>query len=139
MKSIHSSFIIALAFILINSLYYFSTREKLKKNQEEKVELIIDNVRSSINSSINTERYFNSFLAKDLYKSAIAIQNALPPDIKDVTTDELEVLKEELGLEGITLFIQKGDDVVSVMSTNPNEIGLSSDSQGKPFMIILKR
>lgn len=129
LKSIHSSFIIALAFILIgvNSLYYFSTRDNLKKNQEEKVELIIDNVRSSINSSINTERYFNSFLAKDLYKSAIAIQNALPPDIKDVTTDELEVLKEELGLEGITLFVQKGDDVVSVMSSNPNEVGLSSE------------
>lgn len=133
MTSIYRSFVIVLVLILIaiNFTYYFTTRDELITNRGEKTELVISNVRSSINTSINIDRYFNYFMAQNLYKSSIAIKHALPPDIKDVTTTKLKVVKEQLGLEDITLFVREGDDIVSVKSSNPNEIGLKTKNWTK--------
>lgn len=45
--------------------------------------------------------------------------------VYDISNEELTSLKEELGLAGITLLAEKGDDVVGTKSTDPNEIGFS--------------
>lgn len=133
MKKIRLWFVIVLSLILvgINGVYYITTKETLEKNQAEKVEIIINNVQNSIKSTNKTENYFNQFLAEDLRKSSIAIQNALPPRIEDVTTEQLEKLKEQLGLQGVTLFTQQGDDIVGTKSSNPDQIGLSTKGWAK--------
>lgn len=133
MKIIRISFILALvaALSVINLLYFFNTRETLIRNQTNKVEVVIDTIVSSIESDKKAEKYFNDFMADELRTAAIAIQNALPPDIEDVESDELVKLAEELELQGITLFTQQGDDIVGTKSNLPEQIGLSTKHWAK--------
>lgn len=133
MRIIRISFILSLIGMLvaINTVYYFSTRETLIENQNAKVDIIIDTIINTVETNKDTEQYFNDFMGKDLRIASIAIANALPPSIKDVKNEELVVLSKELGLQGITLFKQKGDDIVGTKSSSPDQIGLSTKGWAK--------
>lgn len=128
MKSVRNSFLVAFVVILafVNIIHYWNVQSNLVTNQEEKVELLVKNVRSALNTTNQNERFFNEFLADSLRTSAKAVQYSLPPKIEDVTNEQLVELTEQLSLEGITLFVKEGDDVVSVKSSDPDEIGLST-------------
>ena len=128
MNYIPKYFTIALAIILIsiNILYYFSIQGNLVKNQEEKIELILHNIKGSIQENHDIEDSFNHYLAEDLRLTAIAIQSQLPPDAEDVTTEQLAELEERYRLKGVTLFVPIDDDIVSVVSSNEGEVGLSA-------------
>lgn len=121
-------FAIALVVILVivNVAFFFSIQRNLVVNQEEKIELLVRNIRGSIQENHDVEIAFNRYLAEDLRMTSIAIQNELPPDIKDVTTEQLMELEKQFRLKGVTLFVQKSDDVVSVKSSNVGEVGLSA-------------
>lgn len=118
--------LLAIILIVINILYYFSIQDNLITNQEEKIELVALNIKGSVQENQNIESSFNRFLAEDLRKTAIIIQNELPPKAEDVTTEQLADLKEQHRLKGVTLFVQKDDDVVSVKASNEGEVGLSA-------------
>jgi hypothetical protein len=139
MKKIRFSIIFVMTLILvgINTVYYVTTKQTLKKNQNEKVRLIVNNVRSSIDSTRKAEDYFNLLLAQQLRQSSIAIQQSLPPKIDQVKNEQLVELSKKLGLEGITLFVQTKDDVVGVKSSSPEEIGLSTKdwANGKWYLM----
>ncbi len=45
--------------------------------------------------------------------------------LTDITNEELEKIRAELNLTGITLLAPEGDDIVGVKSTEPTEIGFS--------------
>lgn len=128
MKIIRLSFILALvaALSVINLFYFMNTRETLIQNQTDKVEVVIDTIVNSIKSDKKAEKYFNEFMADELRTAAIAVQNALPPDIEDVKNEDLARLADDLELQGITLFTQQGDDVVGTKSNLPEQIGLST-------------
>ena len=117
---------LALILIFINIIYYFSIQDNLVTNQQEKVELIVTNIKGSIQENRDIEDSFNHYLAEDLRETSIAIQKELPADVNDVTTEQLAELEEQHSLKGVTLFVQKGDDIVSVKSSNEGEVGLSA-------------
>lgn len=128
MRVIRLSFVLVLiaSLLVINLLYFVNTRETLINNQAEKVNVVVDNMVNSIESTKKSENYFNEFMAKELRTASIAIQNALPPNIEDVKNEDLVELTEKLGLQGITLFIEKDNDVIGVKSNMPEQIGLKT-------------
>jgi Histidine kinase-, DNA gyrase B-, and HSP90-like ATPase len=128
MNKIRVSFIVVSLMILIvvNSVFYVTTKNTLINHQNEKIELIINNVKSSIESTNQAETYFHYLLARGLQKASVAIKNALPPDINQVKSEQLVELAEELDLEGISLFVQKDNDIVVEKSSSPKEVGLST-------------
>ena len=130
MRVIRLSFVLVLiaSLLVINLLYFVNTRETLINNQAEKVNVVVDNMVNSIESTKKSETYFNEFMAKELRTASIAIQNALPPNVEDVRNEDLVALTDKLGLQGITLFIEKDNDVIGVKSNLPEQIGLKTRS-----------
>lgn len=128
MRVIRLSFVLVLiaSLLVINLLYFVNTRETLINNQAEKVNVVVDNMVNSIESTKKSEIYFNEFMAKELRTASIAIQNALPPKIEDVRNEDLVKLTEKLGLQGITLFVEQDNDVIGVKSNLPEQIGLKT-------------
>lgn len=128
MNHIPRYFTVSLALILIffNILNYFSIQRNLFTNQEEKIDLIVHNIKGSVQENHDIEVSFNRFLSEDLRRTAIAIQKVLPPDADDVTSKQLALLAEQYSLKGITLFVQQGDDVVSVKANAEENVGLSA-------------
>lgn len=135
MKSVRKSFLIAFIIILIfvNLIHYWQVQNNLVANQEGKIEMLVNGVHAKLQSTHRNERFFNDFLARDLRNSAKAVQHHLPPSIDDVTNEQLVQLAEDFALQGITLFVKEGDDVISVKSSEPHEIGMSTKNwvQGK--------
>ena len=43
--------------------------------------------------------------------------------LDQITNEELESIRQHLGIGGITLFARHGDDIVAIKSTDPKEIG----------------
>ncbi|PLS19179.1 hypothetical protein CVD28_01870 [Bacillus sp. M6-12] len=137
MNKIKISFIVVSLMILIvvNSVFYVSTKNTLINHQEERVTLVINNVKSSVESTNQAETYFNYLLARGLQKSSIAIKNSLPPDINQVKNEQLVDLAQELDLEGISLFVKKDNDIIVEKSSSPKEIGLSTNTWNEWYMM----
>ncbi|WEG12466.1 methyl-accepting chemotaxis protein [Pullulanibacillus sp. KACC 23026] len=45
--------------------------------------------------------------------------------VNTITNSELAQISKDFGIGGITIFVQKGDDIVGVSSTTPSDIGFS--------------
>jgi len=133
MRIVRFSFIVVIlsALVLINTIYFFNTRQTLIEHQNQKTDVLMDSITRSIQSEKRAELFFNNFMAEELRISSIAIRNALPPSIKDVKESDLKRLTKELNLQGITLFVQKGDDIVGAKSNLPEQIGLSTKGWAK--------
>lgn len=116
-----------LMLIGINGVYYVTTKNTLIKMESEEVSLVVKNVNYSIDSSKRAEKYYNDLLASQLRMVSIAIQNELPPDIKDVSSDKLRELAKKYDLKGIDLWIKaENNDVVITKSSDPQAIGMGS-------------
>ncbi|HEX7064513.1 MAG TPA: methyl-accepting chemotaxis protein [Bacillales bacterium] len=58
---------------------------------------------------------------------------------KEITNADLIVARDQLGLEGITLFARKGNDIVGVKATEPTEIGFSFKQFGEAGFLAMSR
>lgn len=119
--------VVMLSFVIaVDGMFYFSARQALLNDQQQEIEMLMDTIKTSIESTQQGEILFEEQLADQLRMASIAAQNALPKKLKDVTTEQLVELKNQLSLQDLTLFqyLEKEDDFEAVKSSNPNEIGL---------------
>ncbi|WP_053220239.1 methyl-accepting chemotaxis protein [Virgibacillus senegalensis] len=100
------------------------------KSTEKNVAKEAESISASIQHGIDgTELAANEIehqidLKMESYSKYIAKQLNNKP-VSSITTEELEELKAELGVSGITLFQQIEDDLVGVRATDQEELGFS--------------
>lgn len=126
MRKIRIAFvlIIIITLLVMNSMFYFITRNTLEENEEKMVELVIDNITDAIDTTRTAEDYFNQSLSDELRKSSIAVKYALPNNINDVTNEQLVELSNQLGLQGISLFVKDEAEFIAEKSSKEEELGL---------------
>ncbi|OUS68873.1 hypothetical protein B1748_32760 [Paenibacillus sp. MY03] len=82
----------------------------------------------SVDSFENVRVQIDIELAEQLRFAALAAKGRLDPDIRNISNDDLINLSKELGLHDITLWQRIDDEIVSVRSSNKEELNLNSSS-----------
>ncbi|WP_262687262.1 putative bifunctional diguanylate cyclase/phosphodiesterase [Paenibacillus baimaensis] len=134
-KKLAGIFIIVVSVIMIlNNLFHFiSTRENLQKDQEMQMDQLAKQIGISIEQAQFGSQYVEDLIGDQLRVASLAAQNALNPDIDQVTNEDLKVLSEKIGVSYITLLKQEGDDIKGVRSSDPKERNLSTKEWGYWF------
>lgn len=127
------STIVTVLLVLNNGLYYFSTRDLLLEDQKKQMELVAQEIAIMVEHSHAGSKYVEDLIGQDLRTASLVAQYALDPKAENVTNEELEELAAKIGISEITLFQQKGDDIVGVKSSDPHEINLSTKDWGYWF------
>lgn len=132
MRKIRITFVFVLIVVLLvmNSMFYFVTRNTLEESQEQMVELVRHNITDAIDTTRTAEKHFNQSLSDELLKSSIAIQYALPNNVNDVTDEQLRELSNQLGLEGISLLVPRNKEFVVEKSSHESDLGLTTGTWG---------
>jgi diguanylate cyclase len=124
------SLIVTIILILNNTLYYYSTKDALLKDQEKQMQAIAGEITIAIEHSQTGSKYVEGLIGKDLRTAAIAAQFELNPDVHQVTNEQLRTLSNKLGVSDITLFSPVGHDIMGMKSSDPKEVGLSTKDWG---------
>ncbi|MFD0590435.1 PAS domain S-box protein [Paenibacillus sp. GCM10027627] len=120
------SIIVAIILILNVTSSYISSQMAQEVAQEQQTETIARQLVLTLETLENTRRSMDLELGKKLRLAAILAEERLNPDIRFVSNEQLRELSNDLGLDDITLWQRIDGEVVSVQSSNPEEIGLSS-------------
>ncbi|WP_240416478.1 sensor histidine kinase [Paenibacillus periandrae] len=124
------TYIFVAVFITLLSLnsvvYYFSFKNALETKVEEKANIVAEHIKKDIDRSIDGKMYIDDLLSMSLRQSSIAVLHKLDPDYKNVTVQQLQEIKTELGLSGITLLAKMDSDIVGVVATDEKEQGMST-------------
>jgi len=96
------------------------------ENIEQQITTIAKQLAVSIELIESTNRSIESELANRLKAAAVAAEQMLDPDVSNISLEQLEKVKNEVGVTDITLWVLKDEELVSVLSTNPDEINLKS-------------
>ncbi|MEW9698625.1 sensor histidine kinase [Paenibacillus sp. SI8] len=128
MKRLWISFLVLVISLItcINITYYYTTKNALIKEQEEKVSTIVNSITIAIQNSNTGEQLFEDMIGLNLRTASVAAQYALPTDIEKVQNDKLVEIKNKLMIDGLTLLKRKDDDIIGYRSSDPNEIGMST-------------
>jgi hypothetical protein len=124
--SIFIFFIIVLLLTLVNVSYYFTTKNALIKQQEEKSELIANYISTSIQLSRQGQQFVEDLIGTNLRTASLVAQAHLDPDIEKVTNDQLAKVSALTGVDHITLMKRSGDDIIGYKSSDPSEINMST-------------
>ncbi len=124
-------FLYALLFLigllLVNdAANYWSTKRELHRTLETQMREMSAQIKISVDRSQEAYRYVDTLMAANLRSAAIAAKYALPSAYEQVDNERLRQLAEELNVSYITLFARTPDDVVSVRSSDPRDIGKST-------------
>jgi len=107
---------------------YWTTQRQLHRTLETQMREMSAQIKISVDRSQQAYRYVDTLMAANLRSAAIAAKYALPPAYEQVDNARLKQLAEELDISYLTLFARTADDVVTVRSSDPREIGLSTKS-----------
>lgn len=120
------SIIVAIILILNIVFYYASSEQSQEDLMEQRVHAIAKQIGVTIETVEKSRQFMGDELGKKLYMAALVAKERLDPDINHITNEQLVKLKQELGLDDITLWQRIDGDVVTTRSSNPDEIGLNS-------------
>ena len=105
---------------------YWSTKRELHRTLESQMREMSAQIKISVDRSQEAYRYVDTLMASNLRSAAIAAKYALPASYEQVDNERLKQLAEELDISYITLFARTPDDVVTVRSSDPRDIGKST-------------
>lgn len=122
---------LAVALLSLNIiLSYFTTQENLRKDSENKIMLTAKQIAIAVEQSRFSSEYVERQMTQKLKVAALLAAKELDPDIHKVTNEQLSTLAKKTGVTGFSLFILKPDDIVVARSSEPKEIGLSTNKWG---------
>lgn len=125
-----SFLILIFVFILLlanDTANYVTTRKELHATLEAQTRELSAQIKISVVRSHQAYLYVDRLMASQLRSSAIAAKYALPSDYASVDNARLTELARELNIGYLTLFAEgPDDDIVSVRSSDPRELNLSS-------------
>ncbi|WP_368503196.1 EAL domain-containing protein [Alkalihalophilus sp. As8PL] len=120
---------LVLCILITNStLHYMRSHQQLIEFNEREIELITEEISYQVDQSKRGALYVEDLMGRELRTASIAIRNALPANHEEVTNEQLVELAEELMVAHITLLAETEDDIVGVKSSDPYEIGMSTNS-----------
>lgn len=98
--------------------------------QNENIEQQVTNIAKQLAVSIElietTNRSIENELAHRLKAAAIAAEQLLDPDISNLSNELLKQVRDQVGVTDITLWVLEDNELVTVLSSNPDEINLRS-------------
>lgn len=127
-----ASISLIVAFILmLNMMFtYISAKHSQEEEMEQQLQTIANQLAVTIENFENNRKMMENELARELRLAAIVARQNLSPDIADISQEQLAALRDDLDLNDITLWQRIEGKNVTVMSTNPDEVGLASESWG---------
>jgi hypothetical protein len=129
-KQLKLSIFIFLIFVLlltvVNISYYFTTKNALIAQQQEKSEIIARYISTSIQLSMQGETFVEDLIGSNLRSAALVAQAHLNPDVEKVTNDQLAKISTLTGVDHITLMKRVGNDIIGYKSSDPSEINMST-------------
>lgn len=128
--SIIISFLAVVLLSLNIILSYFTTQENLRKDSENKIMLTAKQIAIAVEQSGFSSEYVERQMTQKLKLASLLAAKELNPDINQVTNEQLAQLAKKLGVTGISLFVQAPNDIVVARSSEPQEIGLSTNKWG---------
>ncbi|WP_240644586.1 ATP-binding protein [Paenibacillus paeoniae] len=124
--SVSISAIVA-AILALNIMFsYISTKVAQEAALEQQIQSIVEQLGVTLEVIETTREAMDAELGQKLRMAAIVVKEKLHPNIKFVSNEQLVSLSKELNLDDITLWQRIDGEVVSVLSSNPEEINLSS-------------
>lgn len=124
-------YIITTLFIMTNGfIYYIHMKASLISNTEDLLEILASDIVSSMERSVDGEKFVEDLIGRNLRSAAIAIKKSLPDNMSQIKNQQLVHLRDELDLTDITLFQKVQDDIQGVRSSNLKEVNLSSKEWG---------
>jgi two-component system, sporulation sensor kinase E len=126
--SLSISGIVAIILILNIGFSYYTSKLSQSNALESQMRGIAEQLVVSVDNHEKVKAQFEAELAAKLRFAAIAALSKLDPDVRNVTNLELINLSRELGLHDITLWQRIDGEVVSVRSSNKDELDMNSSS-----------
>jgi hypothetical protein len=126
-------FLIGLLLITNNTSYYWFTKKSLTEALSEKMKSAAEQIRISIEHSEDGSFYVEDVIGENLRSVALFAKSELDPHINRVTNEQLLAIKNQAGVDGISLMQKVGNDIVVTKSSEPMEIGLSTKDLGYWF------
>ncbi|WP_068616098.1 sensor histidine kinase [Paenibacillus tuaregi] len=128
-------YILVMGFLLIflNGIYYYTMKDALLDGQKQSIENMTSHIKSSLEITQRGEMLFEEALAERLRVAAIAAQNMLPPRLEDVTTEQLQKVRDKVGIENLTLFkhLKEENNFIAAKSSDPKEVGMTTEKWGR--------
>ncbi|WP_268870563.1 diguanylate cyclase domain-containing protein [Halalkalibacter wakoensis] len=110
-----------------SSLHYMRSKEKLIEFNEREIELITQEISYQVENAKKGALYVEDLMGKELRTASIVIRDSLPANYEEVTNEQLVDLAQELMISHITLLAETEDDIIGVKSSDPEQIGLSTN------------
>lgn len=126
--SLSISGIVAIILILNIGFSNYTSQLLQTSTLENQMRGIAEQLVVSIDNHEKVKAQFEAELAEKLRFAALAAQSRLDPDISNVSNLELMNLSRELGLHDITLWQRINGEIVSVRSSNKDELDMNSTS-----------
>lgn len=111
-------------------LSFYTSQANLRKDSKAKLMLAAEQIAIAIEQSRYSSEYVESQIGQKLRMAAIMAAEKLDSDINHVQTQELINLTKQTGVSGFSLMIQTDNDIVVKKSSDPREIGLSTNNLG---------
>lgn len=119
-------FIFALILTVVNISYYYTTKNALIKQQQEKSEIIAHYINTSIQLSSQGEKFVENLIGTNLRTASLVAQAHLDSDIEKVNNNQLKEISTLIGIDHLTLMKRQGDDIIGYKSSDPDEINMST-------------
>ncbi len=125
-----SLLLILLLYILLS---FYTTQANLRKDSESKMLVAARQIAASIEQSRYSSEYVERQIGEMLRMAAILAAKELPEDYHDIEPSQLKRLSEEVGVTDISIMVRTKDDVIIHNSSDPNEVGMSTQDWGYWF------
>lgn len=96
------------------------------ENVEQQITTMAQQLAVSIELIESTNRSIEKELSQRLKATAQAAEQLLDPDISNISLEELQQVRDTLQITDITLWVLDNGELVSALSSNPDEINLRS-------------
>nr|WP_232243149.1 PAS domain S-box protein [Paenibacillus sp. GSMTC-2017] len=120
--------IVAIILLLNIASSYMSSKVNQENTYERQMQAIAKQIVVTLETLEKNRNTMDIELGIKLRLAAMVAQEKLNPDIEQVTDAQLVALRDELGIDDLTLWQRINGEVISVKSSNPDELGLSSKS-----------
>ena len=112
--------------VISGFIQLFFIKQQIASNVENQAGLVSNNILDGISKTEFASQSIEHQIDLKMIGYSKNISLMLKSKTLDkITQDDLIQIRDELGIQGITLFARKGDDIVGVKATDPNEIDFS--------------
>jgi PAS domain S-box-containing protein len=122
--------IVMIILTLNTTLSYYSSRDALLNQAKGEMTMVAKEIGIAVEHAQYASTYIENGLGNSLRIAAIAVEHELPTDIDLVTNEQLSALSVKLELSHITLYKQQNNDIMSLKSSDPQQINLSAKQRG---------